>query len=106
RYLGRKIVHQEWNILAPFAQRRDLNREDVESIKQILAELLVPNHGGKIAMRGGNQPHVHADRLGASQPLELLLLDGAQQFRLEFEADVADLIQKQRASVRQLESTL
>ena len=53
-------------------------------------------------MGRGNQPHVDLDRPGASQTLELLLLHGPQQFRLQLQADVADLIQKQRASVRQL----
>ena len=37
-----KKVDQQWNVLAPFAKRRDLNREHVEAIEKILAELLAP----------------------------------------------------------------
>src|SRR5271157_5171984 len=54
RQLGDKIVHQQGNILAPFAKRRDLNRENVQSIEKILAELPLSNHRGKIAMGRGN----------------------------------------------------
>jgi hypothetical protein len=46
------------------------------------------------------------DCRGASQPLELLLLDRTQQFRLQLQADVPDFIQKEGASVCQLESAL
>src|SRR5215470_11704106 len=105
-YLRHKVVHQQRNVLAPLPQRRDLNWEHVESIEKILAELMVPNHGSEIAVRRGNQPHVDLDRLRASESLEFLLLDRPQQFRLEFQADVADLIQKERASIGQLESPL
>ena len=42
---------------------------------------------------------------GAAQSFELLLLQDSQQFRLEAEGHVADFIQKQRASVRRLESS-
>ena len=34
--------------------------------------------GAEVAVGRGNQPHVDLDRLRASEPLELLLLDGAQ----------------------------
>src|SRR5271165_5995548 len=64
--LGDKILHQRGNILSPFAKRRDLNRENVESIEKILAELLLPNHRGKIAMGRGNDPDINVDRLGVT----------------------------------------
>lgn len=41
---------------------------------------------------------------GAAQSFELLLLQDAQQFRLDAEGDVADFIQKQRASICRLKS--
>src|SRR5215469_893386 len=98
------MVHQQRNILAPLPQGRNLDRENVEPVEKILTKLVLPNHGSEIAMRRGNQPHVYLDRLRASETLELLLLDCPQQFRLEFQADIPDLIQKERAPVRQFKS--
>src|SRR5262249_51221898 len=46
------------------------------------------------------------DRLGAAHELELALLEHAQQLDLRREVDVADLVEKQRAPVRQLEASL
>src|SRR6185369_9530165 len=73
-----KETYQQRNVLAPLAKRRDLNREDVESIEKILAELLFLDHGPKVAMGRGDESHVDLNRLRASQPLELPLLDGTQ----------------------------
>src|ERR1700682_2987060 len=42
--------------------------------------------------------------IGAAQPLELLLLQDSQQFRLQLEGNVADFIQEQRAAVCRLET--
>src|SRR5215472_5151986 len=98
------MVHQQRDILAPLPQGRNLDRENVEPVKEILTKLLLPNHGSEIAMRRRNQPHVYLDRLRASEALELLLLDCPQQFRLEFQADIANLIQKERAAIGQFES--
>jgi hypothetical protein len=41
---------------------------------------------------------------GAAQALELLLLQDAQELGLEFERDVADLVEEDRAAVRQFEA--
>jgi hypothetical protein len=49
-------------------------------------------------------PQIDLDRPCASQTFELLLLHSPQQFRLKLQANVADLIQKQRASVGSLSS--
>src|SRR5208283_6232695 len=53
-------------------------------------------------MCGRNQTNIDMNGLGTSQPLELLLLQGTQQFRLQIHRNVADLVQKQSAVIRQL----
>jgi hypothetical protein len=40
----------------------------------------------------------------AAHPLELTLLENAQKLRLQIERQVADLVEKQRTSVGQLEA--
>ena len=57
-------------------------------------------------MRRGDHAHVDFNGPGAAETFELLLLHGAQQFRLQFQADVPDLIEKQRAPIGQFESAL
>ena len=46
------------------------------------------------------------DRLGAAEPLELALLQHAQQLHLRRQVDVADLVEEQRAALGQLEAAL
>src|SRR5208283_5113477 len=53
-------------------------------------------------MCGRNQTNIDMNGLGTSQPLELLLLQGTQQFRLQIHSNVADLVEKQSAVIRQL----
>src|SRR5580693_644264 len=55
-------------------------------------------------MRGSDQPDVNLMRAVAAEPFKLLLLQDAQQFRLKFQRDVADFVQKKRALVHQLET--
>ena len=57
-------------------------------------------------MGGGDDTHVDVDRLDASQTLELLFLNGTQQLWLQFQADVADLVEKERTPIGELESAL
>src|SRR5271157_4944748 len=54
-------------------------------------------------MRGGHDSDVNLDRLRAPHPLERHFLKDPQQLRLNFEVDVADLIEKQGAVVGLLE---
>jgi len=55
-------------------------------------------------MRRRQDPNVRAARLGAADALEAALLDHAQQLDLHVDAHVTDLVQEQRAAVRELES--
>ena len=62
---------------------------------QVRAELILFHHRLEIAICGGDEADVGPDGAIASDPLEFLVLDGAQQLRLEFERHFPDLIEKQ-----------
>src|SRR5439155_165033 len=51
----------------------------------------------------GDDPHVHFDRLRSADAGELPLLQEAKKFRLREHAEVADLVQEQRAAVGELD---
>ena len=56
-------------------------------------------------MRGRDQSHVDLDGLQPTDALERSLLQHPQQLGLGLQADVADLVEKQRTAVGQLETS-
>jgi len=59
----------------------------------------------QVPVRRSDHPHVHLEGLGTSQPLELPLLQHPQELPLEFHGHLADLIQKDRPAVGNLETS-
>src|SRR5262249_53889133 len=53
--------------------------------------------------RGGDHPHVHPDRLGPADTVELRCLEHAEQRGLRLRGELAYFVEEQRALVRQLE---
>src|SRR5271165_2226047 len=102
--LRHKIVNKQRNVFSSLTKRRDLNRKHVQSIKQVFAKLAFANHCGKVLVCRCNDSRVDMDGFGAPQTLELLLLNGAQQLGLQFQADVTDFVEKERTMIRKLES--
>ena len=87
-------------------QRRDPDGEDVQSIEEIGAEGALLNHLFEVLVGRGDHSHVHRCRAAAAaQPLHLLLLQRSEQFGLQFQRQVADFVQEQRAAVRSLKSS-
>ena len=98
-----KIIHQQRNVVAPVAQRRDVDAHDVEPVKQILAELFRGDGGFERLVGRGDDAHVHLDRLVAADALERAGLQHAQNFRLRGGRHVADFVEENRALVALLE---
>src|SRR5205085_3100424 len=94
------------NVVLPFAQRRKPNRNDAQSIVEVLPEMARRRVGGEVAVGGGDDADVDLDLARAADALELLLLQHAQQLRLEVEPHLADLVEEQRAAMRPLERPL
>ena len=62
------------------------------------------DHRRQVAIGGGDEPHVDLDRARAAEPLELVLLQHAQDLGLRARAHVADFVEEQRAAVGLLEA--
>ena len=100
-----KVPHQHWNVLAAFAQGRELNAHHVEAMEKVFAEFTPANHFFQIAVRRGEDAHVHENCLGPADTLKGLLLEHAQQFHLGARREVADLVEEECALVRLLKTT-
>ena len=78
-----EVVGEQQDVGLPLAQRRDEDREDVQAVEQVLAERAGGNRVFEVLVGRGDQPDVDLDRLDAAEPLELALLQHAQQLDLD-----------------------
>ena len=104
RVLLQEVLGQMRDVARPIAQRREQDREDVQAVIEILSKRAVGDLLLEIAVGGRDDADVDLDRLGAAHPLELALLQHAQQLDLDVQRQVAHLVEEQRAAVGQLEA--
>ena len=88
------MVGEQGYIFLSLAQGREVERHHVQAIEQILAEFARPNHALQVAMRRGDDPHVHRDIRLSADTLDALFLENPQQFCLKPEIEVADFVEK------------
>ena len=91
------------DVLGTLAQGSRLDREDIETEVEVLAEAPARHLGAQVAIGGGHHPHV--DRTGArlADPLEGALLQHAQQLALQVQGNLADFVEEQCAAIGELE---
>src|SRR5258706_5442245 len=99
------MAHQPRDVVPALAQGRQGERKNIESIIQVISESTLSHHLGQVAIRGGDETNVHANRPRAPQSLEFLLLEHAQQLWLQLQRNVADFVEKQRALICQLKTS-
>src|SRR5262249_52413502 len=94
----------QWqDVVATVPQRRQPDREHVEPVVKILAKLSVGDGLLQIAVGGGHDPRVSAQRSCATETLELTLLQNAEELCLGGRAHFADLVEEERAAGRLFE---
>src|SRR5204863_3355949 len=102
--LLREMLDQLENVIAPLAQRRDRQRNNLQSEVEIFAERSFPHGALEIVVRGGDNAYVGANDAVTADALDFFRLDRAQQLRLCVGAEIADFVKKQRSMMRQLEA--
>ncbi len=100
-----KMLSQLRDILRPLAQTWQVDREDVDPVPEVGAELPVADHRSEVAMGGGDDPHVDMQLVLPADPLEAPILQNAQQAHLHGRRELANLIEEQGAAVGALEPT-
>ena len=100
------MLGEHRDVLAPVAQGRRGDGDDVEPVEEILAEALVPHELRQVLVGGGDDAHVHAQRARAPHALELALLQHAENLRLGDGREIGDLVEEERSAVGQLETPL
>jgi hypothetical protein len=88
------------------AERRQLDLEDGDAKIEVLAEAAVAHGRREIAVGGGDQAEIGAHFDGAADAVEAPLLDHTEQLGLERGAELADLVEEERASVGLFEAAL
>ena len=88
------------NVFAPLTQRRQLERDGIDAVEQILPEASLFDLFFQIPIRGRNEAHIHVHVARGADRLDLALLQHAQQLRLHGRGKLADLVEHERAPVR------
>src|ERR1700757_3616331 len=89
-----EMGHKTWNVLATCAQRRQENRKHIQTIIKIATEFATFHHLRQIAVGSGHEPNVDFVGAGATQSLELLLLQHTQKLGLQRQRNIPDLVKK------------
>ena len=98
------MIHQHRDVFAPLAERRQFDMNHVQPVEQIFAERALGDHVAQIAVRRGNHPHVHDPAAAVRADfLQLAGLEEPQQQSLHAQRHLADLVEKHRAVMRELE---
>src|SRR6187431_2922585 len=97
------MARQNWNVVGLLPQWRYRNWKHRQTEVEICAELLARHSGAQLRVGRGDNPHIHVERLRASDALEPALFERTQDFRLQCEGQIADFIEKQRALMGELE---
>ena len=77
------MLDQRGDVVAALAQRRDVERNDVQAVEQVLAERALLDHRLERAVRRRDHAHVHGDVRVAAEAAERVVLQHAQQLHLE-----------------------
>ncbi len=72
--------------------------DDVEAVEEVLAEASVGDQLLEVGVGGGDDADVHLGRVWLAERMDLVVVEEAQELGLEVEADVADLVEEQRAA--------
>ena len=98
-----EIIHQRRDVGGAPPQLRQADLHKAQTVVQVAAELLLGDQTLDVLVRRGDHAHVERLRGVRSQLRDALLLQHAQQAHLHVHRHLADLVEEQRAAVRELE---
>src|SRR3990170_5319628 len=104
--LVHEVLGQGCDVFPALAQGGQAYHHDIEPVVQVFPEAFFPDHLGKLDIGCGYDPDIYFYVHDAAELAKSPVLQYLQQLGLEPYVHVADLVQKYRAAVRQLEKPL
>jgi hypothetical protein len=104
--LPEEVLDQRRDVSLRSRKRRHVDHEDRDPVVEVLAEEALPRPAASVLVGRRDHADVRPDRLGAPDPDELAVLDDAQELRLQDRLQLAELVDEERAGVREREARL
>src|SRR5271156_6116884 len=101
---GQKMRCQRRNVFAPLAEGRQVNFDGVQAEEQIAAESACLDLGVQVGVRSREDAGIDAPGFRRAYALHLTGLEHAQQLGLLAHGDIGNLVQKERAAIRQFKA--
>ena len=98
--MGHEVLRQRGDVRLAIPQRRHLDRDHVQPVEEVLAELALGDRLREVAVGRGDDAHVHQDRLASADRGDLPIGEGGEEPDLLVQRHLSDLVQEQRATVR------
>ena len=93
--MAQKVAHQQRNIFASLPQWRQVNREHIQPIEQVLAKTASLHFVAQVKVGRGDNPHIHLNGRSATYPFNFTFLQGAQDLALRTEAQGGNFVEEQ-----------
>src|SRR6185312_528914 len=101
--LSKEMLDQQRQVFDPLAERWQLDRNDVEPIIQVFAELAGGDGLGQVDVGRGEDSRVGLDHLAAPDSLEGPVLEDPEELGLHAHRQGADLVEQQGPAAGLLE---
>lgn len=98
------MLHEQGDVLLAFAQRWQMQVDEVDAIEEVFAEGLVVDHLTKVGIGGAHHTHVSPFGHAVTQHFVGLVLEHTQEFHLACQFQLTNLIQEDGASLCQCET--
>src|SRR5581483_898566 len=100
------VLREQGNIFLATAQRWKLKADNIQPIEKVFAEAAFFDRLLQINVRRCNDPDIDLDLLRSAEPHKTAVLQDAQDLGLHVDRHGADLVEEQRALVRDFEEAL
>ena len=97
-----EVVAEQGKIALSLPERRQLNRDHMNPVEEILAKLPRPDHLFERLVGGANQSEIDLAHGAPAEPLHLMVFKHTKQLGLQWGRQSGNLIEKQRAAIGQL----
>src|SRR5215203_4807363 len=101
-----KMLYQQWDVILALPQRRHGYGINIQAVPEVFPERSLLHFEFQITVSGCNDPNVNLNRSISAEPLKLTFLNHSEQLHLQFQRQLANLVEKDGAAVCQLETAL